>query len=133
MKKLSIALCAAAVLAGGFAAGPALAQPAHVIVRGATPYYVPGGPEYTPDDGYWSNYGGFYGDPMSRYYDPAGVVWDWRYHGPKAIDVSLGRTLDRTGESMLGHMLTCQARHATYNPASNTYYGAHGAALNCED
>lgn len=133
MNKLFSAFCAAIVLSAAAVTG-ATAQPAQVIVRGANPLYVPNyAPTYNNDSGYWNNYGGFYGDPLSRYYDPAGVIPDWRYHGPKAVDVSLARTLDRNGESMLGHMLTCQARHATYNPASNTFYGRHGIPVRCED
>jgi len=133
MNKLFSALSVAAVLAVAGAAGPAMADPARVIVRGANPIYVPDNPVYNGDDGYWSNYGGFYGDPLSQYYDPAGVVPDWRYHGPAAVDMQLGMTLTRNHESMLGHMLACQARHATYSAASNTFYGRHGIPVACED
>lgn len=133
MNKLFSALSVAAILAVAGAAGPASAQPARVIVHGANPIYVPSSPVYNGDNGYWTNYGGFYGDPLSMYYDPAGVVQDWRYHGPKAVDVRLGMTLSRNGESMLGHMLTCQARHATYSAATDMYYGRGGIPVACED
>ncbi|MGN6101482.1 MAG: hypothetical protein ACTHOR_10075 [Devosia sp.] len=121
MKTLTTAVFAAALAAAALAT-PAFAQPARVIVRGANPIYVPPNVTYNGDDGYWSNYGGFYGDPLNRYYDPAGAMPDWRYYGPPAVDLTLARTLSRTGDSMLTHILKCQARYPTYSAASNTYY-----------
>ncbi len=128
MRKLSSALCGAALLTAALAA-PAFAAPAHVVVHGAYPLYVP--------PSYYDSYGadlagdGFYGDPLSRYYDPAGAIPDTQYYGPPAVDLVLARTLDRTGDSVLGHILKCQARYATYSAASNTYFGRNGIPVAC--
>jgi hypothetical protein len=129
--KTKLAFCAAALLAT--LAGPAAAAPAHAVIHGGIPIYVPPDAFYDNSGGYGDDFGGFYGNPQDRYYDPAGAMPDWRYHGPAAVDLVLARTLDRNGESMLGHMLHCQARHATYSAASNTYYGRHGIPVSCED
>ncbi len=128
MKNLTPALLAVAIAVGCVV--PAVAAPMHVIVRGARPLLPPPAFDYAYG-GDWNDYSGAYGDPSSRYYDPAGATPDWRYHGPLAVDLVLARTLDHTGESMLGHMLTCQAHFATYNPATNAYYGPHGIPVPC--
>ena len=134
MPRLLSAFGVAALLAAGSAAlTPAVAQPPHIIVRGATPILPP--PAYVYGNGYstydWYDYTGVNGDPFAPYYDPAGHVPDTRYYGPKAVDLVLARTLDRNNESMLRHMLVCQAAFPTYNPASNTYYGRNGIAVPC--
>lgn len=131
--KATLALGAAAMAAVFAIAGPAIAGPAHAVVRGAIPLYVPPDALYDNNGGYNDYYGGFYGDPHDRYYDPAGAMPDWRYHGPAAVDLVLARTLDRTGESMLGHIMVCQARHATYSAASNTFFGRNGIPVTCQD
>jgi hypothetical protein len=113
-------------------AAPALAQP-RVIVRGAHPYYT----APVPFSGFsGSNFAGssefIWGDhPLNRYYDPAGRFPDHRYFGPPAVDMILARTLSRNNESMLSHMLRCQAAHATYNPATNFYFGPNGIPRVC--
>jgi|GEM_PF-5363854 len=132
--KARFAFAAAALLAGLTIAGEAAAAPAHAVVHGAIPIYAP--PAYDYDDsnlGYGDYYGGFYGNPADRYYDPAGAMPDWRYYGPKPVDLVLGRTLSARGETMLSHMMICQARHATYNPATNMFTTAGGIAYACQD
>ncbi|MDR3472515.1 MAG: hypothetical protein P4M09_12620 [Devosia sp.] len=131
--KTKLALCAAALAAAFAIAGPAVAGPAHAVVHGAIPLYVPPDAFYDNSTGYGDYYGGFYGNPQDRYYDPAGAMPDWRYHGPAAVDLVLARTLDRTGESILGHILICQARHVSYSAASNTYFGRNGIPVACQD
>lgn len=133
MQRLMSAIAVAALLAGGSAAlTPAAAQPPHIIVRGATPILPP--PAYVFGNGSaydWYDYTGINDDPFSPYYDPAGRIPDTRYYGPKAVDLTLARTLDRNNESMLRHMLVCQASYSTYNPVSNTYYGRDGIPVPC--
>ncbi|MEO8882061.1 MAG: hypothetical protein ABI377_01370 [Devosia sp.] len=134
MLRLLSALGVAAALAAGSAAlTPAVARPPHVIVRGATPILPP--PAYVYGNGYsaydWYDYTGLNGDPFAPYYDPSGHVPDTRYYGPKAVDLVLGRTLSRNNESMLRHMLVCQAAFPTYSAASNTYYGRNGISVPC--
>ncbi len=136
MKKLTTALAIVLAAAVGVAAVPALAQSApHVIVRGATPIAPPVFGQ-DPDVGayYYSSPFYLYGDdPLDRYYDPAGKVGDYTYHGPKPVDLQLGATLSANNESLLDHMLRCQARHATYNTATNQYFGPNGLPVACYD
>lgn len=129
MRILSSALCVAALLAGpALTVAPAQAAP-RIIVRGATPLL--------PDNSY--NYGGdysagpayFYANPLDPYYDPAGKTPDWRYYGPPAVDLVLARTLDHNGESMLDHMLRCQASFPSYNAATNSYSDRQGLPQIC--
>jgi hypothetical protein len=133
MRIFSSALCAIALIAGGVAlSAPAEAAP-RVVVRGAYPLVAPSyryGYGYGPGD-YTSNPGYIWGNPADRYYDPAGRVPDTRYYGPPAVDMVLARTLTRNNESMLGHMLRCQATYSTYNPATNFYRGSHGVPQVC--
>jgi len=58
-------------------------------------------------------------------------VSDWRYYGPPAVDLILARTLDHNGESILGHMLRCQASFPSYNAATNSYSDRHGLPQVC--
>jgi hypothetical protein len=133
MRKLSPAICAVALVAAAcVAATPAAAQPPRVIVRGATPILPPAPYVFNGNPSYgWYDPSGIYEDPFSRYYDPAGKIPDDRYYGPKAVDLILARTLDRNNESIMGHMLRCQAHYPTYNPATDRYYGAHGIPVPC--
>ena len=127
-----IAVCAAALAAALAIAGPASAAPLRVVIH-PTPYYVPPSAVYDTWNGYGDYYGGFFGNPQDRYYDPAGASPDSRYYGPPAVDMMLARTLDRNGETMLGHAEICQARHATYSVASNTFYGHNGIPVVCQE
>lgn len=134
MKKLTTALAIVVVAAATVAAAPALAQSApHVIVRGATPIAPPvfgEDPDYNA--GYYSSPFYLYGDdPLDRYYDPAGKVGDYTYHGPKPVDLQLAATLSANNESILQHMLRCQALHPTYNSATNDYFGPNGLPVAC--
>ena len=131
MRILSTALCAVALLGGVAAAAPAIAAPAQVIVRGATPILPPSGYGFSPGGDYANDPAYIYGDPLDRYYDPAGKIPDSRYYGPPAVDLALARTLDNNHESILGHMLHCQASYPTYNPATNFYRGRHGIPQTC--
>jgi len=129
MRLVFPALCVAALVVGpAIATVPTQAAPPRVIVRGATPIL--------PDNsfgfgGAYASPGYFYGNPVDRYYDPVGKFPDWRYFGPPAVDLVLARTLDHNGESMLGHMLRCQASFPSYNAATNSYTGPHGLPQVC--
>lgn len=133
MKLLSSALCALALFAGGsFLASPALAQPARIIVRGATPILPPPAFVYDNNGGYYANPDRVFGeDPNSPFYDHAGKYPDYRYYGPPAVDLVLARTLDRNDESMLTHMMRCQAAFGSFNPATNAYTGRNGIPQVC--
>ena len=135
MKILASAVCALALLAGaGFIAAPAMARPLHVTVRGATPILPPDAYGYGAGYGYGASSPedyDFYGNPTSRGYDPAGKFPDYRYFGPPAVDLVLARTLDANNESILGHMMRCQATYPSYNTATNFYTGRHGQPMIC--
>ena len=127
MKQLLAVVMAATVAATCL---PVFAAPIHVIVRGARPLLPPPAFSYGTS-GVWSDYSGAYGDPQSRFYDPAGTIPDWRYHGPLAVDLVLARTLDHNNESILGHILACQAAYPSYSAATNSYAGSHGIPATC--
>ncbi|HTJ58230.1 MAG TPA: hypothetical protein VL418_11765 [Devosiaceae bacterium] len=136
MNKLLSAICAAAVIAAGTAAAttPAVAQPARIIVRGATPIYVSPPPTLNSPNSSTNllapnNF--LYQDPFGFYYDAPGQVRDERYYGPPAVNLALTATLNRTNQSIMGHIQACQARHPTYSAASNTYYGPNGLPVEC--
>jgi len=112
-------------------AAPAFAQ-TRVIVRGAHPLNAPPGFSDYGGGGFYGSPEYLYGDnPLDRYYDPAGKIPDSNYYGPPAVDLVLGETLSRNNESMLSHMLRCQAAYRTYNPATNFYFGRHGIPQVC--
>jgi hypothetical protein len=132
MKFWRPALCALALTAGVVSiAAPAMARPLHVIVRGANPILPPEdygyAPDYYPSNPYWV-YGENEFDPNFR---PAGKIPDWRYYGPPAVDMVLARTLDINHESILSHMLHCEAAYRSYNAATNFYIGRHGLPTIC--
>lgn len=139
MNIVKSAACALLLLTvGGLATAPAIARPLHVIVRGANPIYPPD--YYGNGDDYGYGYGadwgagplyGFYGYPFERGYWPAGKVPDERYYRPPAVDLVLARTLDRNGESILGHIMHCQASFSTYNAATNFYTARDGQPKIC--
>jgi hypothetical protein len=132
MQKLSSVLIAAGIFTAiaGAMAVPASAAPLHFAVHGAQPLIVL--PDSFSNEGAdWGDPYGAYGNPLDRYYDPAGKVPFTNYRGAPAVDLVLARTLDRNHESILGHMLTCQARYASYNPATNFYAGRHGIPQIC--
>jgi hypothetical protein len=132
MKFLKPALCAAALTAAAFSAiAPADARPLHVIVRGAHPILPPQyygyTPDYYPSNPYWL-YGENEFDPDFR---PAGKTPDWHYYGPPAVDLVLARTLDANNETILSHMLNCEASYVTYNAATNFYTTRNGQPRIC--
>jgi len=127
MKRLFLLI---ALLTAGLAM-PALAQAPHVIVRGAHPYYVEPLPFSDYGGGYYGSPAYLYGDPLDRYYDPAGKIPDERYYGPPAVDLVLARTLTLNNESILSHMLRCQAAYPTYNTATGFYRDRHGIPHTC--
>jgi hypothetical protein len=45
---------------------------------------------------------------------------------------SLGETLIRTGDSIAGHWIKCQAHYASYNLVTDTYDGHDGLPTPCE-
>jgi hypothetical protein len=102
-----------------------------VIVRGAHPILPPSyygyAPGYSQSDPYW-----MYGESdLDPNFQPAGKVPDWRYYGPPAVDLVLARTLDANGESILSHMLHCEASYPTYNAATNFFTGRDGQPRVC--
>jgi len=132
MKFLTPVWCALALAAGVVAPITAAnARPLHVIVRGATPILPPDyygyAPDYTGGNPYWM-YGESEFDPN---FTPAGKIPDWRYYGPPAVDMVLARTLDVNHESILSHMLHCQAAYRSYNAATNFYTGRDGLPTIC--
>ena len=129
MKRLFLLV---ALLIAGLAA-PALAQTPRAVVRGARPLYVAPPPpvDYGFDYSYYDSPQYIYGDPLDRYYDPAGKVPDDRYYGPPAVDMVLATTLTRNHESILSHILHCQAAYPTYNAATNFYSGRDGIPRVC--
>jgi hypothetical protein len=129
MSKLPKLAAAALLIAATATAGPALAAPLHVIVRGATPLAEPT-PGFVFDNDSGTEYG-FHGDPLNRYYDPTGIIPDTRYYGPPAVDMVLARTLDVRNESILTHMLKCQAHYPSYSVIGNFYIRAGGLPAVC--
>lgn len=128
MKRLFLLVC----LFIAALAVPAAAQAPRVIVRGAHPLYVEPTPfsDYS-GGGYYGSPQYLYGDPLDRYYDPAGKIPDYRYFGPPAVDLILARSLTRNNESLLQHMLRCQRTYPTYNPATNFFVGPNGIPQPC--
>jgi hypothetical protein len=134
MKILTSAACAVLLLtANGLTTAPAIARPLHIVVRGANPIYPP---DYSYDYAYGGDAAGdqlydLYGSPFERGYGPAGKVPDSNYYGPPAVSLVLAGTLDRNGESILGHIMHCQASFPSYNAATNFYSGRHGQPMTC--
>jgi hypothetical protein len=117
---------------------PAMAQPVQATVRGGQPVVT--GRDLGPTPGFEVRPGSVFSPyitgPLAPDFDPSYYAQAeglrMLARNPSAgVDLVLGAILDQTGETAAQHMLRCQARHASYEPVSNTYLAGNGVPRVC--